>query len=70
MRRYRPAGRILDREGGPLALERFETAVRVNLVGSFNLLRLAAARMVQRPRCRLRGCRLRRCRLRGWRGFQ
>ncbi len=38
------AGKIVGREG-PLALEAFETVLRVNLVGSFNMLRLAAARM-------------------------
>jgi NAD(P)-dependent dehydrogenase (short-subunit alcohol dehydrogenase family) len=37
-------GRILGREG-PLPLEQFERVVRVNLIGSFNLLRLAAADM-------------------------
>jgi NAD(P)-dependent dehydrogenase (short-subunit alcohol dehydrogenase family) len=41
-------GRILTREGSPLPLEQFERVVRVNLVGSFNLLRLAAARMARR----------------------
>lgn len=44
-----PAGRILNRAGEPLALERFAAAVQVNLVGSFNLLRLAAACMAQGP---------------------
>lgn len=43
------AGRILNRAGDPLPLEQFEAVVRINLVGSFNLLRLAAARMAQRP---------------------
>ncbi|HMC08461.1 MAG TPA: SDR family NAD(P)-dependent oxidoreductase [Actinomycetota bacterium] len=43
------AGRILARDGSPLPLEQFEDVVRVNLVGSFNLLRLAAARMAGRP---------------------
>ncbi len=36
------AGRIVGREG-PLALAAFEQVVRVNLIGTFNLLRLAAA---------------------------
>jgi NAD(P)-dependent dehydrogenase (short-subunit alcohol dehydrogenase family) len=42
-------GRVLDKEGSPLPLEAFESAIRINLVGSFNLLRLAAARMAVRP---------------------
>ena len=37
-------GRVLGREG-PLALERFASVVRVNLIGTFNVLRLAAAQM-------------------------
>jgi NAD(P)-dependent dehydrogenase (short-subunit alcohol dehydrogenase family) len=43
------AGRILNREHVPLPLEQFEPSIRVNLVGTFNLLRLAAARMAGRP---------------------
>ncbi len=39
-----PAARIVGRDG-PLALDAFERVIRVNLVGTFNLLRLAAARM-------------------------
>jgi NAD(P)-dependent dehydrogenase (short-subunit alcohol dehydrogenase family) len=38
------AGRILGRDG-PLALEAFEKVIRVNLIGTFNMLRLAAAGM-------------------------
>jgi len=38
------AGRIVGREG-PLKLEAFERVIRVNLIGSFNMLRLAAAEM-------------------------
>jgi NAD(P)-dependent dehydrogenase (short-subunit alcohol dehydrogenase family) len=38
------AGRIVGRDG-PLKLEAFERVVRVNLIGSFNMLRLAAAQM-------------------------
>ena len=38
------AGRVLGRDG-PLALEVFQRTITVNLVGSFNVLRLAAARM-------------------------
>lgn len=38
------AGRILGRNG-PLALDAFERVIRINLIGTFNLLRLAAAEM-------------------------
>ncbi len=38
------AGRILGRDG-PLALEDFSRVIAVNLIGTFNMLRLAAARM-------------------------
>jgi NAD(P)-dependent dehydrogenase (short-subunit alcohol dehydrogenase family) len=38
------AGRIVGRDG-PLALDAFERVIRVNLIGSFNMLRLAAAEM-------------------------
>jgi NAD(P)-dependent dehydrogenase (short-subunit alcohol dehydrogenase family) len=38
------AGRIVGREG-PLPLAAFERVIRINLIGSFNLLRLAAADM-------------------------
>ncbi len=39
-----PAKRIVGRNG-PMPLADFETVIRVNLIGSFNLLRLAAADM-------------------------
>lgn len=39
-----PAKRVVGREG-PMALKDFEAVIRVNLIGSFNLLRLAAAEM-------------------------
>jgi len=39
-----PAARIAGRSG-PHDLELFERVIRVNLIGTFNLLRLAAARM-------------------------
>ena len=39
------AGRILDRDGKPMPLPQFKQVVEVNLIGSFNLLRLAAADM-------------------------
>ena len=38
------AGRIVGRDG-PIQLAAFERVIRVNLIGSFNLLRLAAAAM-------------------------
>ncbi len=38
------AGRILGREG-PMPLAKFETVIRVNLIGTFNMMRLAAERM-------------------------
>jgi NAD(P)-dependent dehydrogenase (short-subunit alcohol dehydrogenase family) len=40
-----PAGRIVGRDG-PMPLADFEHAIRVNLIGTFNLMRLAAADMV------------------------
>jgi NAD(P)-dependent dehydrogenase (short-subunit alcohol dehydrogenase family) len=39
--------RILDKEGLPGSLEHYETIVKINLIGSFNVLRLAAARMAK-----------------------
>jgi NAD(P)-dependent dehydrogenase (short-subunit alcohol dehydrogenase family) len=35
-------GRVLTREGTAIDLERFEFVVRVNLIGTFNVIRLAA----------------------------
>ncbi len=40
-----PAKRIVGRDG-PMPLEDFEKVIQVNLIGSFNLLRLAAADML------------------------
>lgn len=40
-------GRVLTREGSATDLERFDFVVRVNLIGSFNVLRLAAEEMVK-----------------------
>ena len=37
--------RVLDRDGRPGSMEKFESIVRLNLMGNFNVLRLAAARM-------------------------
>jgi NAD(P)-dependent dehydrogenase (short-subunit alcohol dehydrogenase family) len=40
------AVRVVEKDGSPGSLERYSHVVDVNLVGSFNALRLAAARMV------------------------
>ena len=37
-------GRIVGREG-PLPLANYERVIRINLIGTFNMLRLAAAEM-------------------------
>lgn len=42
-----PAKRIVGRDG-PMKLEDFERVIRVNLVGTFNIMRLAAAEMAGR----------------------
>ena len=39
------AARIVDRDGAAMPLDAFKRVVEVNLIGSFNLLRLAAADM-------------------------
>jgi NAD(P)-dependent dehydrogenase (short-subunit alcohol dehydrogenase family) len=39
--------RVVEKDGQPGSLETYENLVRINLVGSFNALRLSAARMVQ-----------------------
>lgn len=41
------AARTLDRDGKPLIMKTFELVVRVNLFGTFNCSRLAAAAMAQ-----------------------
>ncbi len=43
-----PAARTLGKQG-PHALELFQRVININLVGSFNLARLAAAVMAQQP---------------------
>lgn len=43
-----PPARTLGREG-PHPLDLFEKVIRINLIGSFNLLRLAAQAMVAQP---------------------
>jgi NAD(P)-dependent dehydrogenase (short-subunit alcohol dehydrogenase family) len=39
-------GRVVDKKGEPLALAIFQKVIEVNLVGTFNVIRLAAARML------------------------
>lgn len=47
---------MLTRDGTPTDLERYEFVVRVNLIGTFNVLRLAAAQMAkQEPKDEERG---------------
>ena len=41
-----PAARIVGRGGRPMPLADFEAVIRVNLIGTFNMLRLAAAQMM------------------------
>jgi NAD(P)-dependent dehydrogenase (short-subunit alcohol dehydrogenase family) len=41
------ASRTVNREGEPFPLEQFELVLRINLVGTFNCLRLAAAAMAK-----------------------
>jgi len=41
------AGRTVDRAGMPFDLERFEFVIKVNLIGSFNMLSRAAAAMAK-----------------------
>ncbi len=43
------AQRILDRAGTPADLQRFRRVIDVNLVGTFNVLRLAAAEIARSP---------------------
>lgn len=42
-----PAARIVDRDGNPMPLDNFRKVIEVNLIGSFNCLRLAAADMAK-----------------------
>jgi len=39
--------RVVEKDGQPGSLEKYENIVRVNLIGTFNCLRLAAARMAK-----------------------
>jgi NAD(P)-dependent dehydrogenase (short-subunit alcohol dehydrogenase family) len=43
------AARTLNKEGQPHDLELFKSVIAINLVGTFNVLRLAAAGMAQQP---------------------
>jgi NAD(P)-dependent dehydrogenase (short-subunit alcohol dehydrogenase family) len=45
------ANRTVNREGKPFPLDQFEFVIRVNLIGTFNCLRLAAAAMSQQDPC-------------------
>lgn len=42
-----PAKRILDREGEPMPLANFQSVIDINLVGTFNVARLAASAMAK-----------------------
>ena len=44
------AGRTVDRQGEPFNYEAFEFVIRVNLLGTFNCIRLAAAMMAKMER--------------------
>src|SRR5271170_7642612 len=39
--------RVLDKDGMPVSLDIYEGVIRVNLIGSFNVLRLGAARLAK-----------------------
>lgn len=39
--------RLVEKDGTPGSLQLYETIVRINLIGTFNVLRLAAARMAR-----------------------
>lgn len=41
--------RLLDKEGNPGPMDTYADIVRVNLLGTFNTLRLVAARMARNP---------------------
>jgi NAD(P)-dependent dehydrogenase (short-subunit alcohol dehydrogenase family) len=41
------AKRVLSRDGAPSALEDFERVIRINLLGTYNVVRLAAARIAK-----------------------
>ncbi|MBP7930879.1 MAG: SDR family NAD(P)-dependent oxidoreductase [Acidimicrobiia bacterium] len=39
------AGRTINRDGSPFDLDMYETVIRINLIGTFNVIRLAASAM-------------------------
>jgi NAD(P)-dependent dehydrogenase (short-subunit alcohol dehydrogenase family) len=41
------AGRTVDRNGDPMPLSQFEFIIRINLIGTFNCIRLAASAMAK-----------------------
>jgi len=41
-----PPGKVLDRDGNPQPLEDFERVVRVNLIGTYNVIAQASAAMI------------------------
>jgi NAD(P)-dependent dehydrogenase (short-subunit alcohol dehydrogenase family) len=41
--------RLIDKEGNPGSLETYTDIVRINLIGTFNTLRVAAAHMARNP---------------------
>jgi NAD(P)-dependent dehydrogenase (short-subunit alcohol dehydrogenase family) len=43
------AKRVVGKDGQPAPLEDFERVIRVNLVGTYNVVRLAAARIAKLP---------------------
>jgi NAD(P)-dependent dehydrogenase (short-subunit alcohol dehydrogenase family) len=42
-----PAAKVLDREGNAMPLSKFSTAININLIGSFNVARVAAEHMAK-----------------------
>lgn len=40
-----PAGKVVGRDGAPIALEAFASGIRINLIGTFNVLSKFAARI-------------------------
>lgn len=41
------AKRVIQKDGSPAPLEDFERVIRINLIGSYNVIRLAAARLAK-----------------------
>ena len=42
-----PIGKVLERDGTPHDLDRFRRTIEINLIGTFNVVRLAAAAMLR-----------------------